>query len=182
MGSLFTAAIFLLLLVAVVVWIVAVVVTIFIKQVLPPVALAIWTLWIIGVFGFTLGTRLWTQLDAVVIASQDIPPTRGPRYSTEYTLRGPDGQESRYVAGFTDATLARSMPVGTRLVKKRWHVDYERDGKTVDDHILPFYVPVLSIHLGCLGWSLVQWRKNRSEEAKWLRPDGPKSLHEALRR
>jgi hypothetical protein len=154
-----------------------------VKKALPPLALAIWSLWIIGGFGFyTLGTRLWTQLDGVVIASRDIPPTRGPRYATVYTLRGLDGQETQYVAGFTDASLDRSMPVGTRLTKKRWHVDFERDGKMVDYHILSFYVPILSVALGCLGWSLVQWRKNRLEEAKWLRPDGPKSLYEALRR
>jgi hypothetical protein len=165
MGTVFTAAIFLLLFVALVVWIVGVVVAIVVKQVLPPVVLAIWSLWIIGGFGlYTLGTRLWTQLDGVVIASRDIPPTRGPRYATEYTLRGLDGQETQYVAGMTDATLARSMPVGTRLTKKRWHLDYERDGKTVDDRILPFYVPILTIAFSCLGWSFVVWRRQRQAE------------------
>ena len=133
-----------------------------VKQVLPPVALAIWSLWIIGAFGFyTLGTRLWTQLDGVVIAARDIPPTRGPRYATEYTIRGPDGLESQYVAGATDASLARSIPVGTYLRKTRWHVDYERDGRRVADFGLPFYSAVLAIGFGCLSGSILQWRRQR---------------------
>ena len=158
MENVFTT-LFLILFFAIFLTIVGIVIA---KAVLPPVALAIWSLWIIGGFGFyTLGTRLWTQLDGVVIASRDIPPTRGPRYATEYTLRSPDGQESQYVAGGTDSYLARSMPVGTRLTKKRWHVDYERDGKRVDDLILPFYIPILTVAFGCLGWSLLAWRRQR---------------------
>lgn len=119
------------------------------------IVLALWSLWIIAAFGvYTLGTRLWTQLDGVVIASRDIPPTRGPRYATEYILRGPDGQESHYTAGPTDSSLARSIPVGTYLRKKRWHVDYERDGHRVDDFGLPLYLAVLTVAFGCLVWSL----------------------------
>jgi hypothetical protein len=162
MGTAFTAIIFVLLFVAAVVWIVGIVIAIVVKQVLPPKVLAVWSLWMIGAFGFyTLGTRLWSQLDGIVVASRDIPPTRGPRYATEYTLRGPDGQESQYVAGPSDATLARSMPVGTYLRKKRWHVDYERNGQEVDDFSLPFYLVVLATGFGCLSWSFLQWRRER---------------------
>jgi hypothetical protein len=144
-------------------------------------ALMLWSLWIIGGFGFyTVGVRLWTQIDGVVTASRDNPPNRGPRYATEYKFRGPDGKETLYIAGTNDSSLRRSMPVGTVLKKKRWHLDYERNGQRIDDFAYIFYLIVLSGACGCLGWSIVQWRKDRLEEAKWLSPDGPKSLHEAL--
>jgi hypothetical protein len=75
-----------------------------------PMALLLFGLWIIWGFGFdTVGRRLEIQFDGVVISSRDIPKTRGPRYATEYTLRGPDGQNHIYVAGPTDASLPRSM-------------------------------------------------------------------------
>lgn len=114
----------------------------------------------IGAFGlYTLGTRLWTQLDGVVISSRDIPPDRGPRYATEYTLRGPRGQRSFYVAGPTDSSLPRSMPVGTILKKERWHLDYVRNGQHVNDFGLAFYIIVLTIGSGYLGWSILLWRR-----------------------
>jgi hypothetical protein len=125
-------------------------------------ALAAWSLWMIGAFGFfTLGTRLWTKLEGVVISSRDIPPTRGARYTTEYTLRGPDGQEQRYTAGPADDSLPRSLPVGTSLKKQRWNLDYQRDGLRVNDFGLTFYLVVLTIGFGCLGWSVVLWRRQR---------------------
>lgn len=125
-----------------------------------PLVLGIWSLWMIGAFGFyTLGTRLWTQLDGVVVSSRDIPATRGPRYATEYILRGPDGRETAYAAGPTDSSLPRSMPVGTTLKKKRWHLDYEQDGQRVDDFGLTFYLVILATGCGALGWSVLLWRR-----------------------
>jgi hypothetical protein len=127
-----------------------------------PLALAVWSLWIIWGFGFyTLGTRLWAQLDGVVIASRDFPSTRGPRYVTEYVVRGPDGRESLYTANSTDSTLPRSMPVGTSLKKKRWHLDYERDGQRISDFSLSFYAGILAIAFYCLGWSVLLSRRQR---------------------
>ncbi len=133
-------------------------------QMKPKAALvwAAWSLWIIWGFGFyTLGNRLWAQLDGIVVTSRDIPSTRGPRYITEYILRGPDGRESLYTAGSTDSTLPRSMPVGTVLKKKRWHLDYERDGQRTSDFSLPFYLGILAIGFGCLGWSVLLSRRQR---------------------
>jgi hypothetical protein len=125
-----------------------------------PTLILVFGLLMIWVFGFdTLGVRLQTQLEGTVIASRDIPPTRGPRYLTEYTLRGEDDRNSTYVAGPNDGSLPRSMPVGTYLKKLRWHVYYERDGRRIDDFPLLFYqvslgIAVISIALG--GYLL--WR------------------------
>lgn len=118
----------------------------------PFLILAVWILW---VFGFqTVGARLTTELDGLVVLSQDIPPGRGPRYATEYTLRGPDGVQRVYVAGATDASLPRSLPVGTYLCKKKWSLNYTKNGNAVNDFPIFFYVLTLGTAIGCLGWSL----------------------------
>jgi hypothetical protein len=118
--------------------------------------LALWSLWIIGAFGFyTLGVRLWTQVDGIVISARDMPPSRGPRYATEYKLRNSDGHETVYVAGPTGSSLPRSMPVGTAVRKRRWHLSYEKNGRQVDDFGLPFYSVILTIGFGGLIWSWV---------------------------
>jgi hypothetical protein len=114
-------------------------------------------LWGIG-YG-TVWKRLKTELDGVVIASEDIPPTRDARYVTEYTLRDTDGTQSTYMAGPTDASLPRSMPVGTRLKKLRWQVNYERNGERIYDFSLPFYLVIVAFGIWCLGWA--GWRTLR---------------------
>jgi hypothetical protein len=127
-----------------------------------PAVLAIWAVWMIFGFGLsTLGVRLWVQLDGTVTSSRDIPVTRGSRYATEYTILSADGPEIQYTAGPTDSSLARSMPVGTKLKKQRWRLGYERDGTWVNDFGLTFYVIVLAIAFSCLGWSVVLWRRQR---------------------
>ncbi len=142
------------------------------KEAIKPLVLAVWSIWMIGGFGFyTLGNRLWAQLDGIVITSRDIPSTRGPRYVTEYILRGPDARESLYTAGSTDSSLPRSMPVGTSLKKKRWHLDYERDGRRISDFSLPFYLGILAIGFGCLGWSVLMSRRQRRYPWQFVVPD-----------
>jgi hypothetical protein len=98
-------------------------------------------------------SRLVTHVNGIVISSRDIPATNAPRYATDYTLRGPDGQTYRYLAGPTDASLPRSMPIGTSLKKQRWRLDYERDGRRVGDFGVLFYGLFLALAIGCLAWS-----------------------------
>jgi hypothetical protein len=127
-----------------------------------PLVIGAWSLFMIWAFGInTRGLRLWAQFDGVVTTSRDIPPNRGPRYSTEYTLRGPEGQETHYTSGPTDASLPRSMPVGTSLKKDRWHLDYERDGRRVDDFPLLPYMAILTLVFGCFGWSILRAHRPR---------------------
>jgi hypothetical protein len=72
--------------------------------------------WVILGFGFvTIGGRLWVKVDGVIVSSRDIPGTGRPRYSTEYMILGADGEKQQYTAGATDASLPRSLPVGTHL-------------------------------------------------------------------
>jgi hypothetical protein len=94
-----------------------------------PIMFGLFILW--GFGGETVGLWLRTDVEGVIVASRDVPPNRPPRYATEYTIRGGDGQERVFWSGATDGSLPRSMPVGTQLRKQRWHLEYERDGKTV---------------------------------------------------
>jgi len=124
-----------------------------------PVALLMLALFFIWGLGYeTVGRRLRIDLNGTIISSRDVPPSRGPRYVTEYTLRGPDGRDSTYTAGPTDASLPRSMPVGTYIRKEPGHFYYERNGDRVDDFPIPFYSLMLFLAAALLVWSLVVWR------------------------
>jgi hypothetical protein len=105
-------------------------------------------LFILWGFGWeTVGHRLKTDVDGIIAASRDIPSTGAPRYATEYTVRGADCNAQVFMAGPTDGSLPRSMPVGTHIRKKRWHLDYERDGRREGFPYI-FYGVVLAIALG----------------------------------
>ncbi len=105
-------------------------------------------LFILWGFGWeTVGRRLKTNVDGVIVATHDIPATGAPRYATEYTVRGADGNVQVFMAGPTDGSLPRSMPVGTHIRKKPWHLDYERDGRQEGFPYI-FYSIVLAIGLG----------------------------------
>jgi hypothetical protein len=120
-----------------------------------PIALSLFSVWILWGFGVqTVYARLKLELDGVVISARDVPSRGAPRYASEYTLRGAGGGEVHYVAGPTDASLPRSMPVGTHLRKARWHFSYERNGKEVNDFPLFFYLAFLGIAVACMGWGL----------------------------
>jgi hypothetical protein len=127
-----------------------------------PVVLFFIGLFIFWGFGYeTVGKFLYTQVEGTIVSKRYIPPTKGPRYATEYLLRTPDGNETIYVAGPTDASLPRNMPIGTYLRKQRWSFSYERNGQRVSDFgsLLPFYGVFLSIGFVCLVRSFVLRRR-----------------------
>lgn len=107
-----------------------------------PIILAAFALWILWGFGYeTLFTRLMTDVEGTVTSAQDIPyPLAPARYGTEYVFKNAEGRTISYIAGATDASLARSMPVGTHIKKRRWYFSYQRDGKQVDEFgiVLPW--------------------------------------------
>lgn len=101
-------------------------------------------------FGWdTVGRRLKTDVDGIIVASRDTPSTGAPRYATEYTVRSSDGNTIVFWAGPTDGSLPRSMPVGTHILKKKWHLDFERDGRREGFPYI-FYGVVLTIALGLI--------------------------------
>jgi len=73
-----------------------------------------------------------------------------------------DGKETELWAGATDVSLARSMPVGTRILKRRWRLDYERDGRQVPFPVF-FYAASLGISLRLLVWGISLFLSQRKD-------------------
>jgi len=125
----------------------------------------VFALFILWGFGWnTVGRRLLTSIDGVIVVRRVVPS------ATEYTVRGDDGSEKVFRAGATDASLPGSMPVGTRIRKKLWHLDYERDGRR-ESFPWIMYSSVLGIALSLVVWGILI-----------LRSQPPKPLHENNRR
>jgi hypothetical protein len=138
------------------------------------VVLILFGLYILWGFGWdTVGHMLRTSVDGVIVASRDFPATGAPRYATEYTIRGADGKDRVYVAGATDASLERSMSVGTRIRKLPWHLDYERDGTRVR-FPTPFYATILGIALGLVIWGTAHLWPSRRDPALLAEDDQPR--------
>ena len=115
-------------------------------------------LFLIWGFGWdTVGRRLGVAVDGLIVASRDVPATGAPRYATEYAIRTADGKEQTLWAGPNDGSLPRSMPVGTRIRKERWHLNYERDGRT-EGFPYVFYFVVLTIAASLVAWGLFNFR------------------------
>jgi hypothetical protein len=138
--------------------------TVFRKPQPKPVVLIVFGLLILWGFGFeTLGSRLMTNVEGTIISSQDIPyPLAPARHGTEYTLRTTDGGNARYIAGATDASLPRDIPVGTYIKKQRWHLTYECNGQEIDDFSLPVYTGVLFAAVACLIWGVKLSRETQA--------------------
>jgi hypothetical protein len=129
-----------------------------------PLVLLIFGAFILWGFGFeTLGRRLMLSIDGVIVSSQEITSTTRPYHATRYMIRGVDGREQIYTTGATDATLPRSMPVGTQLRKEQRELSFMRNGERVNDFPLAFYSTVFGIALGCVVWSFLQWHATRMD-------------------
>jgi hypothetical protein len=119
----------------------------------PTILLFISALWISWSFGYrVVWPRFSTELDGVVTSSQDVP-SRG---ITEYVVRDASGTDHRYVAGASDASLERSLPVGTDIRKEWGRLDYEVNGKTIR-FPTPFYSVVCGAALFSLLWGAMLW-------------------------
>lgn len=130
------------------------------KPELKPLFLVFWSLWILWGFGYeTVWRRLTIEINGVVLSSEDVPVTRGSRYITRYTLSEAEGRTQVYVAGASDASLPRSLPIGTHLKKQMWHLSYEKDDQTVDSFPLLFYGLMLIGAACLLAWSIRLWHR-----------------------
>jgi hypothetical protein len=124
-----------------------------------------WGLFILWGFGVhTVWARLTIDIHGVVTSSIDDPSTSAPRYSTIYTIRSDDGRKTQYVAGPTDASLARSLPVGSRVDKDQWQLDYRVNGRRASFPI-GFYAAVIVFGLGAVAIGLFElpdiWRSRK---------------------
>jgi len=116
-------------------------------------------LWILWSFGFqTLWVRYPTELEGVVVYSHHT--SRTPRYGTEYVIRDASGHDTHYVAGATDASLDRSIPVGSRIEKKWGQLGYALDGEWQSFPVV-FYEAAMGLAVFLLyRAALVQCRPN----------------------
>lgn len=119
--------------------------------------MSLWALWIVWGFGVqTLGAWLWLDVNGTITESRDVPSTSAPRYVTHYKLQG---EPSTYTAGATDASLPRSLAVGTVIHKQRWCVDYELNGKTANTFPTSIYAMISAGAIWLAVWSFIEWRK-----------------------
>ena len=129
-------------------------------------SLLFFSLFIFWGFGYeTVVKRLTTVVVGVVVSSRDIPSTGAPRYATDYIIRGIDGVIRGYIAGPTDASPPRSMPVRTRIKKLRWELNYERDAAQVRDFPVAFYSAILGMALSFFVRGLLLLRRWRGKSA-----------------
>jgi hypothetical protein len=118
---------------------------------------AAWTLYL-GASG--LSTRLLTSVDGTVISSRT---TEGARPVTYYTIEASDGQEQSFIAGPTDGSLPREMPVGTVIQKKKFELSYLRNRQRVRDFPLGFHMLWFAVSTVFARGAFVWWRSQRYE-------------------
>jgi hypothetical protein len=95
---------------------------------------------------------------SVVVSSRDSPSKGAPRYTTEYVIRNASNHDTRYVAGPTDSSLERSIPVGSRIEKKWGQLGYQLNDQWRSFPI-GFYSAIMGVAFFALFWAaLVQWR------------------------
>jgi hypothetical protein len=83
--------------------------------------------------------HLLAQFDGVVAARKDVRYPPWTRYhATRYTIRGSDGRERAYIADPTEGGT-HGFAMGTHLEKQRWRMDYEENGRRVDDFPVALY-------------------------------------------
>ena len=104
--------------------------------------------------------RLLIEVEGTIMSSQT---TSGNRPATTYIIRGPDGNESQYIAGPTDRSLLRRLSEGTYIKKKKYELTWQKNGKNINDFPFYFYLVVCGIGPVHAYWAFSQWRLNRSK-------------------
>ena len=129
-----------------------------------PIVLIVAGLYAIWIFGCeTVWPRWLTEVRGTVVASDDeYSPIAPARYGTRYTLRADDGREIHYTAGATDASLARSFPIGTRIDKEKWQLGYQVNGRWVPFPVVPYLLTLgaalIALLVGAYRWPA--WRRS----------------------
>jgi hypothetical protein len=99
----------------------------------------------------TVAGHYLAQFDGVIIGRTEFvryPPwTRN--LTTRYLIREADGREHVYYADPSQGHID-GFPIGTHLIKQRWHMDYEADGARRDDFPLPIYAFWMILDFGML--------------------------------
>jgi hypothetical protein len=116
----------------------------------PYLFLGLWMLWGFGLQ--TLYGRLMIDVHGTIVNVVNAPKVGESRYISTYTIRSEDGRDTVYVAGPTDRDLPRNMPVGTKIKKNKWHLDFEKNGVTDTSFSKTFYFLFLIASVGMVVW------------------------------
>lgn len=84
--------------------------------------------------------HLLAQFDGVVVARTDDVhyPSWTRNLANRYVVHESDGRDRVYYADPSEGRLD-GFPIGTRVTKQRWHMDYEENGQTRNDFPFPIY-------------------------------------------
>jgi hypothetical protein len=99
--------------------------------------------------------RLKIEVNGTIVESHDFPATGTSRYITRYVILQEDGRRIAYTAGPTEASLGRSMPVGTKIHKQRGHYSWDKNGEKIYYSNIASAV-LIFIALGFTLWSFFQ--------------------------
>jgi hypothetical protein len=102
--------------------------------------------------GSELYQRARIELNGTVVASDTTcMQPQNNRCATTYVLENAAHLREMYVAGPTDHSLPRRLPIGTTVVKKKWSMSYWLNGRHVNDFPVQFYAWVFLTSV-CVGW------------------------------
>jgi len=122
--------------------------------------LALFAAWTLYVGASGLSTRLLTFVDGTIVSSRT---TQGIRPVTYYTVQTSDGKRQNLVAGPTDGSLPREMPVGTVIQKRKFELSYTRNGERVRDFPLGFHLLWFAISAVTACMAFAWWRSDRNK-------------------
>lgn len=71
------------------------------------------------------------------------------RCATVYVVETPSGVKQTYIAGPTDHSLKRYLPVGTVLQKRRWKLSYQINDQEIEDFPIGFYAGCVVMSVAC---------------------------------
>ncbi|HLI63020.1 MAG TPA: hypothetical protein VKV05_06450 [Terriglobales bacterium] len=120
-----------------------------------------------GEYAPVLG-HYWAQFDGVVVARKDnvrFPPWTRNR-ANRYVIRDADGTQRVYYADSGEGDLD-GFPIGARLTKQRWRMDYQENGRPRDDfpfgiYILPMMLDGLLLGAAVILVVMIRVRDNRN--------------------
>lgn len=122
--------------------------------------------WLFG--GSEIYRRADFAVDGTLVSSTTtcVQPTKN-RCASEYVVQSNDGVRTSFVAGSTDSSLPRELPVGTVISKSRWSIDYFLNGQRVDDFPVVFYAVVMTFGVLCLCLWGARFSFGRTPRDSW---------------
>jgi hypothetical protein len=94
----------------------------------------------------------------VIVSDTTCVQPSNNRCSTRYVIESATHDRSEYVAGPTESSLRRWLPVGTSLEKTKWELGYSIDSQRISDFSMTFYEIVGFVGVGFCWWAvLLYW-------------------------